>query len=124
MKIEVGMYARTDRGKIGKFHKELREYYELEYPQNVCDLVFKSRVIKASHNIIDLIEIGDYVNGYKVIEIGYEEDGHKYLDLDFDRENDALHWGQSSSIEYDELIKSIVTKEQFKSISYKVEEVR
>lgn len=86
MKIEVGMYARTDRGKIGKFHKETGEYYELEYPRNVCDLIFKNRVIKASYNIIDLIEVGDYVNGYKIIKKFVNKINNKKLLISLQRE--------------------------------------
>lgn len=105
MKIEVGMYARTDRGKIGKFHKETGEYYELEYPRNVCDLIFKNRVIKASYNIIDLIEVGDYVNG-------------KFVNNTSLGKGKYIFCGTKRVYE----IESIVTKEQFESISYKVGE--
>ena len=60
--------------------------------------------IKSSPNIIDLIEVGDYVNGEAVISIDsievYTKDG-MYLNED---------------------IKSIVTKEQFESMEYKIGE--
>ena len=35
MKLAVGMYVRTDGGKIGKLRRELKDYYELEYPRVV-----------------------------------------------------------------------------------------
>ena len=111
MKLEVGMYVRTDRGKIGKLHKELKDYYELEYPRNVCDLVYKNRIIKSSFNIIDLIEVGDYVNGY------YVEDILKT----FINVATGSNYFQSPTI-YEQDIKSIVTKEEFEQISYKVGE--
>lgn len=63
-------------------------------------------IIKSSPNIIDLIEIGDYVNGFYVLGV-YQEP--KYLITD------------DCSV-YEEEIKSIVTKEQFESMEYKVGE--
>ena len=55
MKLEVGMYRKNKFGQISKITK--------------TDLLFESTeeyTKKASHNIIDLIEEGDYVNGYLV----------------------------------------------------------
>lgn len=129
MKLEVGMYVRLGRNqgiaKIDEYDEEYNTYtLDTEIFDEWAEQTFRldeDDVLKASHNIIDLIEIGDYVNGYKVINIGIEEDGHKYIDLDFDKENDALHWGKYGSLENEEDIKSIVTKEQFESMSYKVE---
>lgn len=73
----------------------------------------------SSPNIIDLIEDGDYVNGY-LIEKVYDvfeispnklKEAHvRYADEDF------------ISQLYDTEIKSIVTKEQFESMEYKVGE--
>ena len=61
-------------------------------------------------NIIDLIEVGDYVNGYYV----------GLIDVDnFDEEatnKKYLLCGGTAIFEED--IKSIVTKEQYKSIEY------
>ena len=56
-----------------------------------------------SPNIIDLIEVGDYVNGYKVEDL----DNLGYIDFGGDE------------IKYDD-IKSIVTKEQFERCEYKI----
>ena len=64
--------------------------------------------IKSSPNIIDLIEVGDYVNGEKINEIS--ESGKVLFYLDYDK---------IRSIENGS-IKSIITKEQFESIKYKV----
>lgn len=61
--------------------------------------------IKSSPNIIDLIEVGDYVNGEKVTsaENGYLAFG------DYDYYITAV-----------EEIKSIITKEQFSQMEYKL----
>ena len=119
MKLEVGMYVRTQNNGIAK----IKSFHSNIYDDYICishcfDLVRKKEITKASHNIIDLIEAGDYVNGYKVKKTGIEELGHTYLSLDM---NEDIHWLESE-IENKEQIKSIVTKEQFESMSYKVEE--
>ena len=128
MKLEVGMYVRTKSGLIAKyigyekdeedneyskynFNGKIYWYYEY-YNDYVYEEDFKEwfeeSIIKTSYNIIDLIEVGDYVNGYKVIHrtkslLGFEDgqDGDWYLS--------------------NENIKSIVTKEQFESIKYSLE---
>ena len=109
MKLEVGMYVRTKDGTIERIIE--LGYQDKKYVSFSKDneyLTYKDK-IKASHNIIDLIEVGDYVNGYKVTHrtkslLGFEDgqDGDWYLS--------------------NENIKSIVTKEQFESMSYKVGE--
>lgn len=81
------------------------------------EVIYKTMIVKSSPNIIDLIEDGDYVNGYlieKVYDV-FEISHHKlkeahirYADEDF------------ISQLYDTQIKSIVTKEQFSSMEYKV----
>ena len=107
MKLEVGTYLRTDRGKIGKLHKELKDYYELEYPRNVCDLVYKNRIIKSSSTLLGIINIGDYVNGKQIdnIQLGRGE----YVLVGLHRI-------------YESEIKSIVTHEQMEQMAYKVGE--
>ena len=61
----------------------------------------------ASFNIIDLIEVGDYINGEKVI---LKNDGY----IEIGTTNDYIGFNN------DELVKSIVTKVQFESMSYKL----
>ena len=99
MELEVGMYVRTEWG-INKINEYVPQSGQLYLKTDVC---VKSNVLKASNNIIDLIEVGDYVNGFPVI--------HK--------ENDILKCGLLVQFKENE-IKSIVTKEQFKSMEYKV----
>lgn len=127
MKLEVGMYARYN-GKIGKITHickceqcEARGYYEpvIEYIHGEDEYVscyFKNN-LKASHNIIDLIEVGDYVNGYRVITNKKE-----YIELNnADLNYDCIEYQRILKNKYSEIaINSIVTKEQFESMSYKV----
>jgi len=128
MKLEVGMYVKTKYGEIARIDKCLgedstyknMEHYETDRMVTKFNnfILYKEDIEKASHNIIDLIEVGDFVNGYKVINVGVEELGHTYLSLDM---NEDIHWLESE-IENEEQIKSIVTKQQFESMSYKVGE--
>ena len=96
MKLEEGMYVRTKWGYICKL-------------VNIKDPLGSIRdedILKASHNIIDLIEVGDYVNGELV----------KYIKVDSykDYAINSGYWCKQENI------KSIVTKEQFKSMSCKI----
>ena len=79
MKLEVGMYVRTFKGKIGKVEYicdceecQKRNYLEpvIFYGNDRTWLTSQHEtnetIKKSSFNLIDLIEVGDYVNGHKV----------------------------------------------------------
>lgn len=119
MKLEVGMYVRTKEGYIAKI-----EYIEdetvycdkflwIKYGEHVDFIELNNeedikRIIKTSHNIIDLIEVGDYVNGNLVTSVEKEKDiwiGFGDYDLYITDTNK---------------IKSLITKEQFEAMKYKV----
>lgn len=70
---------------------------------------------KASNNIIDLIEVGDYVNGYKITEI--VNGVTKCLKTEY-----RLNLNYVYFCFYEKDIKSILTKEQYENMSYKVGE--
>lgn len=129
MKLEQNMYVKTKKGIAKLLSQRGEEAYG--YPNawetdtflelnDTTEYVYEEDILKASHNIIDLIEVGDYVNGYKVINTGIEEEGYRYIDLDFNKDYDELHWGEHGSLQNED-IKSIVTKEQFDSMKYEVE---
>ncbi len=115
MKIDVGMYVRQNYYGIGKitnsYESEGKTWFNVKFncyedDENHCGICEQSIGFKASHDIIDLIEVGDYVNEELVEDITGE-----YLRIN----------GQSHNKHYfSKHIKSIVTKEQFESISYKV----
>ena len=67
--------------------------------------------VKSSPNIIDLIEVGDYVNGY-FVTTGNQGVGSIYI-----AEIDGL--GLKKKL-YEKDIKSIVTKEQFEAMKYEI----
>lgn len=113
--MEAGDYVRTKGGKIYKI-TDLKKYYEnskliiekqLVYIDNKCSGYnyeqFSELIIKNSSNIIDLIEVGDYVNGYEVTS-----------------KDKFLGFGNHDWYMTNDEIKSIVTKEQFKNIEYEV----
>lgn len=67
-------------------------------------------ITKHSKNIIDLIEVGDYVNGKYVFDV-FEKDGKKYLKVD-------CMYGYYSEDE----IGEVVTHEQFENMVYRLED--
>lgn len=67
----------------------------------------ENEIIKHSKNIIDLIEVGDYVNGNRMDIVERDENGHVYY----------LQNCELPSVNKNE-IKSIATKEQFASVEY------
>lgn len=121
--IEVEEYVRINNDNriicigIGKVIKIVQETIYVDM-RNSLPISFEiSKIVKHSKNIIDLIEVGDYVNGYKVLDIMEDLNTGK-LQL----EMPSSYPKAGSCTLYENEIKSIVTKEQFKSIEYKVEE--
>lgn len=119
MELKVGMYVRTKKGigrvteytkheSWGYIVKVLGQYSCYTHTSN-GEL---SDVIKASDNPIDLIELGDYVNGKEVTEVMRDKEGN-VTDIVYTEEVE----GQSYSLLP---IKNIVTKEQFNSVKYEV----
>lgn len=116
--MKVGDYVRTKYGEITKI-KDIWENERIFFENIIVlgyttsDNIYASQkekyIIKSSPNIIDLIEVGDYINGFKVYEIkngqlrtiSYYDGYICYLCSDYE-------------------IKSIVTKQQFKNMEYKV----
>lgn len=137
MKLEEGMraYSKTCRdygiGKIVNITENGQGFkgdlIDIQYKYSKHAI--ENQDVFASHNIIDLIQVGDYVNGYKIDYINlncetpflrsnqpYRVDNTLYSTLiekgkDY---NQPLHF-------YEEDIKSIVTKEQFDSMKYEVD---
>lgn len=120
--IEVGEYVRTKDGKILKidsFEKDLRNIEVVcfttgeVYTREKLNEIIK----KHSKNISDLIEVGDYVNGYRVdkISINAETEERTLLTLELNTLLDIVR----RDIGY---IESVLTHEQFESMKYKVEE--
>ena len=108
MDIEKGEYIRNSEGRIDKVKNP--DYYMSQYIECEKNLMSRASIVNHSKNIIDLIEVGDYVNGIKVINILPETFGRcKSIEL-------ANHY-IIKYIDYG-AIKSIVTSEQFSSVEY------
>lgn len=122
--IKEGEYIRTIKGNICKV-LSIREKHRFVtssgHPSVTPERYFvdnskqysisKPYVKKHSFDIIGLIEVGDYVNGEKVIDIGerglylgYTEDDEHYSRIFIDESE----------------IKTIVTREQFSNMEYRV----
>lgn len=124
MKLEVGMFFRTKAGTINKidsFTEDKSEFYfntKSIFSDGEClgsKWGYTKDIIKASFNVIDLIEVGDYVNGQIVTQI-----------IPNNRKKEPstmIYTGINYFVGlYNEDIKSIVTHEQMEQISYKLGE--
>ena len=121
--MNVGDYVRTKYGVIARITDIIEDlsidcdidvYYEndlrdkmpmMEIPYNLKD----EYIVKSSPKKIDLIEVGDYVDKLRVVE--KQED---YIVVETFDERILIH--------KDDTIKSIVTREMFESMEYKVKE--
>lgn len=128
MKLEVGMYARTKKGYICKiinindFREPSMKYgVEVNYLKDVM-FIGDDDVVKASYNIIDILEEGDFVNGSEVLDFEYKliKGNDNFTNFAVVTENCYLENTDSWIIEKN--IKSIVTHEQMEQMAYKVGE--
>lgn len=120
--MKVGYYVRTKYG--------IKQIYEIDNNKTVWKYKFKLKkqdgdgcvdlgcfsdndVIKSSPNIIDLIEAGDYVNGIKITDIGNDNKGKYVFGYGAGGMEGEIWY-------YNNEIKSIVTKEAFKSMEYRI----
>lgn len=114
--IKVGEYVRFRSGKIDKV-THIEENTNKMWFGNTSGEKTMISIVRHSFNIIDLIKIGDYVNGYKVTNVINKEPcpSGKCVDIDADRPSEYCTLWEDD-------IKTIVTKEQFENMEYKVEE--
>lgn len=124
MKLEVRMYVRTKKYGIAKIICGTSNKFNIDvFKKDGCTLRCQKErdILKASFNIIDLIEVGDYVNGYKVEEVNNNLKG-------ICNSLDTYLWVVNDLDEFEEIlifekdIKSVITHEQIEQIKYKVGE--
>lgn len=109
--MSEGDYVRTKHG-IEKI-TDIKEWVNFQGYEKIITtdknqyetLYEQSEIIKSSPNIIDLIEVGDYVNGYEVTS-----------------KDQFLGFGNHDWYMTNDEIKSIVIKEQFSCMEYKIGE--
>lgn len=112
--IKDNAYIRTKQGTIVRIKDtEFDICFNLAgqvlYKNWICGKCFYEEIVEHSKNIIDLIEVGDYVNGKLIHKID-KRPNYCYL-----------YYGNCKTF-VDYQIKNIVTKERFARESYKVEE--
>lgn len=124
-KIEVNEYVRTNNKGIRKIdridnNKTVNKYLyftEIEdFEGKEYGIIKTTEIVKHSKQLIDLIEVGDYVNGREVKHIAMFEGFPDYPKLIF---VDETYLIPGESCENDE-IKTILTKEQMEANCYKV----
>ena len=112
MEIKENEFIRTKTGKIDKVINN--NYYMSQYIECEKRIVEKENIVKHSFNIIDLIEVGDFVNENEVID--------KYL---FNGEIPVLETtGDETNAKCmcEGDIKTILTHEQYERNCYRLEE--
>ena len=121
--IKVGEFVRTKTNGIKRIdtifeNKTVNRYgYEIgsEWDGKLYSTIKTTDIVKHSKNIIDLIEVGDYVNGHRVIGVTLDPaPSGKCVDIDCDKPS-------YESYLFEEQIYSIVTREQFTQAEYKIE---
>lgn len=132
-KIEIGEYVRTKDGYIAKFINygtnkgingksalfdgAIRDISNLIYDEDnfLFDCEFDEYIVKHSKNIIDLIEEGDIIvyKSYSFDDILKEEVWKT-------KGNNIVYTIDGTEVNINS-IKSIVTKEMFSSVEYRVE---
>ena len=108
--IEVGEYIRLDDGTIGKYQENKNWINVVETNDKYIGFDIENDIVKHSKNIIDLIEVGDFVNKEPVEKIEKDE-----FDL----------IGITTTVEFlynPEDIKTILTHEQYEQNCYKIGE--
>lgn len=128
-KLAVGMYVRTKNG-IYKINDYINNNYTQKFTyidkKGVSNILEEKEIIKASHNIIDLIEVGDYLNGFKVSKIEIYDTktiikiGNSTFNVLEGEEIYTPSYDNNNGYEKLEKLKSIVTKEQMENMKYEV----
>lgn len=113
MKLELkeNMYVRTKDGEIHKIKSINDEYIEYENGFGI-PYELKEYIVKASYNIIDILEVGDYVNGSPICSFKTDEKDRIWIYTDSNYKCGYL----------ENEIKTIVTHEQMEQMAYKIGE--
>jgi hypothetical protein len=108
--IEVNEYVRTKDGKIDKLINS--NFYMSIYVECEKGLYLIESIVKHSKQLIDLIEVGDYVNGIEVLDIYKPRDLWEPIEIRVD--------SRYTNFILAEDIKTIITKESYMANCYKV----
>lgn len=126
MELQEKMFIRTKTGCICKlinindFREPSMKYgVEANYLKDIM-FIGDDDILKASHNIIDLIEVGDYVNGLKVTKLDFDKLLLNCKTIECHQEDLSNGYEGVTFVYTNKDIKTIVTKEQFESMAYKI----
>lgn len=132
MELKKGMYVRTKKG-IGKIN-EIRDFMGvLEFHldsnigkiHNVTDNTYWNNVDdiigEPSEHLIDLIEVGDYVNGNKVTKLSFDKLLLHCKTIECHQEDLSRGYEGVTFMYTNNDIKDVITKEQFNACKYVVE---
>ena len=118
--MKIGDYVRTECGiaKIKNFETKNKEVIELDKDIMICNMdcyrncCTINQGIKSSPNIIDLIEVGDYVNLNQI-------NGGIVINKN---DNEINTWNILPNTLKNEDIKSVITREQLLDMEYRIGE--
>lgn len=134
--IEIGEYVRLKSGHIvGKAigivpeHGDETGYCPESVNTEELDTIFYDEIAKHSKNIIDLIEIGDIVNGYKILDIADSIYENSKRILIYKNEKEKYErWiyiqQYNGKVHTQDDIKTILTKEQYNQNCYRLEGIK
>ena len=124
-KIEIGEYVRTKDGRIAQIKSIDYEagIYRFDRIIYINDFgmkkdvlynneMFKKLIVKRSKQLIDLIEVGDVVNGMEVLDIYKPRDLWEPIEIRVD--------SRYTNFILAEDIKTILTKESYMANCYKI----
>lgn len=133
-KIEIGEYVRTNNKGIRKIdridnNKTVNKYLYFtgieDFEGKEYGIIKTTEIVKHSKQLIDLVEVGDFVNGYRILTIEdsiyenskriliYKNQKEKYERWIYIQEYDGKIHTQDDIVE-------ILTKEQYTANCYKV----
>ena len=124
MKLEVGQFVRFKDKRGNTYIRNIKEVCNeqphkswgaiiIDKNANNVPYVSLKNIIKASYNIIDILEVGDYVNGDKIFNIDDCKGAMRQFYYDYENPNDDVgHWQEE--------IKSVITHEQMEQMADKV----
>lgn len=117
--MQIGDYIRTEKGiaKIIGKRDDIRFAYPNAWVTDTyleinddTEYVYDDQIWKSSPKILDIVEQGDYIDGKEVVKAYHFADGFNRIEL----------FGGKAILNQTK-ITSIVTKEQFESMKYRLE---
>ena len=119
--MEINQYVRYKRNYSDNCDEiaKIVQYYGKNYDGDVYGIdqgysICDGEIIKKSDNIIDLVKVNDFVNGYKVVEI---------IEKNRKKEPSTMvycEYGDRFMGFYNEEIRNVITRAQYRLMSYEV----